>query len=407
MTAGFSPDRSDPETLDCAASAEVEAPVHDPATTLASLGAPQVEVVRTEEAMNGLAPHWDLVLASSRCNNVFLTWAWISTWWQVYGGRQRLHIIVVRAGDGTIIGIAPLKRRRLGPLGGDVVSFLGTGSDVTPEYLDFIIVEGLEALVLGMVVRELVEDPTIAAIDLYPVADDSANIAYVTGALAERPGVLKRRKGAVCPFLALPPTIEDFRLSRSRNYRKKIGEFERRCDRGLSARLRQTSTHAEVAADLATLKALHRMRWNGRSRAFRSEQYLEFHKRFARLAFDRGWLRLYSLETAATPMAVVYGFLYKGRYYFYQSGRDPRFTRQRPGLVLMHKVIQEAIREGAAVFDFLSGDEAYKNRWANGRLFGFRISYWKSTSAWAVSMCRDGLATMVKVPRRLFPAETD
>jgi CelD/BcsL family acetyltransferase involved in cellulose biosynthesis len=405
VTTRYGPDRVVAGAPASAASVELEPPAVESPQPVAA--APWVEVVRTQEALNQLAADWDLVLESSRTNNVFLTWSWISTWWHVYGGRQRLHVIVVRAGDGTIIGIAPLKRTRLGPFGGDIVSFIGTGSDVTPEYLDFIVVEGLEPLVLGMIVRELLEDAAIAAIDLYPVADDSANVAYVTEALVEQPGVLKRRQGAVCPFLALPPTVEEFRLNRSRNYRKKLGEYERRCDRGLSARLRRASTHAEVTHDLATLKGLHRKRWNGRSRAFRSTQYLEFHRRFARLALDRGWLRLYSLETAATTMAVVYCFLYQSRYYFYQSGRDPRFTHQRAGLVLMHKVIQESIRDGAAVFDFLSGDEAYKGRWATGRRFGYRVSYWKSTSAWAVSMCHHGLATMAKMPGRLLPSGTE
>jgi hypothetical protein len=73
----------------------------------------------------------------------------------------------------------------------------------------------------------------------------------------------------------------------------------------------------------------------------------------------------------------------------------------------MHKVIQESIRDGAAVFDFLSGDEAYKGRWATGRRFGYRVSYWKSTSAWAVSMCHHGLATMAKMPGRLLPSGTE
>jgi len=401
VTAGRTPGETVPPILTQSAHADSAVA---PARSASELSPPRLEVVCTPEALDQLAGDWDLVLASSRVNNIFLTWAWISTWWHVYGGNFRLHVIVVRAGDGTIIGIAPLKRARLGPFGGDVVTFIGTGSDITPEYLDFIVVEGLEALVIGMVVGQLLADPGIAAIDLAPVADDSMNGAYVDTALAAEGGVLKRRKGAVCPFLTLPSTVERFKLSRSRNYRKKLGEFERRCDRALRARLRRTTTPAELIHDLGTLEALHNARWNGRSRAFRSRQYSDFHRQFAGRALDHGWLRLYALETSDTPMAMVYCFFYEGRYYFYQSGRDPRFTQQRAGLVLMHKVIQEAIRDGATVFDFLSGEEAYKDRWATGRLFGYRITYWKSRRAWAVSMCRHGLATMTKLRRRLFMA---
>ena len=60
--------------------------------------------------------------------NVFLTWAWASTWWQHFGaGRddRELHVVVVRDGA-TVVGLAPLFRSRVGsgPLASTVLQRL-------------------------------------------------------------------------------------------------------------------------------------------------------------------------------------------------------------------------------------------------------------------------------------------
>ena len=51
--------------------------------------------------------------------------------------------------------------------------------------------------------------------------------------------------------LTLPTTIEQFHRTRSRNYRKKVGEFERLCDRLPNSRLRMAALGApHVAAEI-------------------------------------------------------------------------------------------------------------------------------------------------------------
>jgi hypothetical protein len=332
---------------------------------------------------------------------VFLTWEWVSTWWRIYGADDQLYVLVVRSEERTIIGLAPL-RRIPGSFGADSIAFIGAGSDVIPEYLDFIVKVGWEVPVVQATIGQLLEDGDIAGLELQPVASRSTTIAHALNLLAICPGVLKTQPGPVCPFLTLPMSVEQFHSTRSRNYRKKIGEFERRCDRTLSARFRVAATSEETSRDLETLTRLHAVRWDGASRAFQSRQYVEFHERFAQLALQRGWLRLYSLESGDATMAMLYCYCYDRRYYFYQSGRDPHFAKHRVGLVLMHKVILEAIREQAKSFDFLSGDEAYKYRWATGTTHGSRIHYWKSAAGWAVSTWRNQIAAISRVPRRFL-----
>jgi CelD/BcsL family acetyltransferase involved in cellulose biosynthesis len=57
----------------------------------------------------------------------------------------------------------------------------------------------------------------------------------------------------------------------------------------------------------------------------------------------------------------MYNIVWNNKIYFYQSGRDTSIpSRQRPGVVLIAKVLQRAIEAGRREFDFLGGDSPYK-----------------------------------------------
>jgi CelD/BcsL family acetyltransferase involved in cellulose biosynthesis len=129
------------------------------------------------------------------------------------------------------------------------------------------------------------------------------------------------------------------------------------------------------------LADLHHKRWGGKSRAFRSEGYITFHNALAKKLLKKKRLRLHFIEQSEKPIAAFYGFRYNHCYYYYQSGRDLAFSRYHLGYVLMNHCIQEAINEGAAIFDFLTGTEEYKYRWANDCKRNYQICAYRDRNA--------------------------
>ena len=339
-----------------------------------------IDLVATERGLEALQEEWNPLLKSSSADTLFLTWEWISTWWQVYGQLDVLHVLTARLPDGRLVGIAPLRRVKRGVRAVwryDSIEFIGHGGDVTPEYLDIIAAPGHEATVVDAFAHKLCADDTIDAIDLRPSSAASATIARLEARLRSNGGQVTRLPDSVCPVLSLPDTPEAFLAGRSRNYRKKMGEYERACRRDLQATVRTSRTQEEVSRDMDVLVDLHHRRWDGSSRSFQSPEYIEFHRCLGRTLFGRGWIRLFSLESGSSTIASLYCFSYGGRYYYYQAGRDPFYTKHRVGLVLMHKVIQEAIKEGATLFDFLRGEEPYKFHWATHTVANVRLVYRK------------------------------
>jgi CelD/BcsL family acetyltransferase involved in cellulose biosynthesis len=353
-------------------------------TSLAVAATFKIDVIHDATQFSELRSEWNAVLQASRANTIFLTWEWVATWWEVYGRDGLLYVIVARDRDGHLIGIAPF-HLSAGPLPGlnrrDTLRFIGDGGDVTPEYLDVIAIRDREREVVEAFTHQICEDPEVRAIDLRPLAEDSCVRKWGLSLLSKGSGIVRCLPESECPVLSLPASADAFIASRSHNYRKKLGEYDRRCRRDFHANFRMSRTDEERRRDMASLVKLHQQRWNGHSSSFRSAKYISFHEKLSSRLLERGWLRLFSIDSSSAPAAVLYCFAHCGRYSFYQAGRDPIFQKHRVGLVIMHKAILEAISEGATVFDFLRGTEQYKYRWAQANVSSLRLVYWKNLRA--------------------------
>jgi CelD/BcsL family acetyltransferase involved in cellulose biosynthesis len=117
---------------------------------------------------------------------------------------------------------------------------------------------------------------------------------------------------------------------------------------------------------MAALVTFHDRRYVGRggSTTFITPALRAFHDEVTRRALDRGWLRMFVLRVNDTLAAVMYGFMYNRRFYFYQHGFDDRYQQHSIGLVVMGLSVRAAIDEGADEFDMLWGVEPYKWLWA-------------------------------------------
>src|ERR1044071_4898076 len=97
-----------------------------------------VQTIQDIAELRRLGPAWNALLARSGSDCIFLTWEWISTWWEIFGASHRLLVLVAREG-GELRGIAPLmigrsRRHNRSPLLRRLM-FIGQDSDVYPEYL--------------------------------------------------------------------------------------------------------------------------------------------------------------------------------------------------------------------------------------------------------------------------------
>jgi CelD/BcsL family acetyltransferase involved in cellulose biosynthesis len=151
--------------------------------------------------------------------------------------------------------------------------------------------------------------------------------------------------------------------SRSSNLRAQVRARERRLRAAHDVEFRLVSDAATLAADLATLFRLHRLRWPA-SPFFADLE--AFHREFAAVALERGWLRLWLLELDGRPAAAWLGYRFAGVESYYQAGRDPAFERESVGFVLLAQTLRAAAEDGVDEYRFLRGAEPFKFRFSTG-----------------------------------------
>jgi CelD/BcsL family acetyltransferase involved in cellulose biosynthesis len=326
----------------------------------------QIDVLTRPEEFVALRGEWTELLDDSAANTLFLTWEWLHTWWTHLGGDRRLSLITVRSA-GRLLAIAPLAQHSWRPSALQFVpqlELLGSG-DVGSDYLDLIVRRGAEPAVAAALGEELVARR--ALVQLPQLANGHSVAAGVASLLQRRGWQLRIARTDVCPYIALEGhTFDSYLATLGSSHRYNFRRRLRQLQRGFDVQFRCITTEEDRREALATLVSLHNGRWTprGGSTAFYEPDLLAFHDELGRLTLDRGWLRLFVLSLDGRPAAALYGFAYRGKFYFYQAGFDPACARYSVGLVTMGLSIEQAVAEGLSEYDLLHGDEQYKFLWA-------------------------------------------
>jgi len=143
-----------------------------------------------------------------------------------------------------------------------------------------------------------------------------------------------------------------------------LGRATRKLEREHEVRRRPAATDpAGLDADLDKLFALHDARWPGGT-VF-STRDRAFHRDFARLAQDRGWLALTFLEVDGEDVAAVYDLRFGDAELQYQQGRLPAWDARSVGTIALLGALRSACEDGLREYRFLRGDEEYKYRYAD------------------------------------------
>jgi hypothetical protein len=78
-----------------------------------------------------------------------------------------------------------------------------------------------------------------------------------------------------------------------------------------------------------------------------------------------GWLRAYVLWIGSAPVAFGLGYRHGRTYYGHHVGYDPDISKLQPGIYLHTEVMADLLSDGICRFDFLPGDNLYKQRMSN------------------------------------------
>ena len=327
-----------------------------------------VEEITNSKDFMKLAPAWNNLLSKSSADTIFLTWEWISNWWQVYENNKELYVLTLKDNENTLIGIAPLYIRKNKILKGfpvNEVRFLGTGEDVSPDYLDFIIEQGREAEALDAFLKHLELKNQWDVLNLTDMLSTSCNISFLTEAAQNGKFTIRQSDCATCPYIALPSSWEEYVSTLSANTRYNVKRRIKNIERDFTVRYFVWEDFEMLDDAMERLAHLHNKRWEEKEcrHSFSSNEYVLFHKAVAKDFAKQGWLHLSCLELNGEIVGMLYDYRYGDNISYYQAGFDPAFHKYSPGLVLRAYVIRRAIDEGIKEVDLLKGAYDFKYMW--------------------------------------------
>jgi CelD/BcsL family acetyltransferase involved in cellulose biosynthesis len=336
-------------------------------TTLAPQSVTTVAAISTNDAWCGLASEWPGLFASSPTAAPALDWDWLRTWWDIYGhGRAALRVLTVRRA-GQLIGALPLYGAASW-LGLRRLRFLSTGENsieaTHAEYLDLLHVPGQARACLDAL-REWLEAERSSwdELEFGPLAANSPLLSWRSQGFS---GCRAWTRAAdVCPIADLENGFESYLQRLSANSRQQA----RRLLRALQpngAVFTLAADSAEADQLFAELIQLHQERWQalGLPGSFAAPRFTAFHQALARAWVPNGKAVLARLSLAGQTAAVLYGFIVRDKFDFYQSGvkADPGGPLRSAG-VAAHLLLMRLLSErGIRRYDFLGGVCSYKER---------------------------------------------
>lgn len=338
----------------------------------------QVHSISQWDDIAPLARSWNELCA----DNFMLSTFWLGAWWQAFGEqrnaqlspveRSKLSVGRVEDAGGKVCGFVPgfVSRSLLGR----TFRLLGSGTACS-DYLRLLSPPS-GSLDIGRAAGDWLTSRNfrlqygrLDAVELEGCSGDDLSIKSLAKQLEIAGWNIERQSLEGAWRLPLPNSWDVYEKSLPKSRRRKVNKAKRLLTEG-TVKYTAVSTPEELDRFWPDFVALHQKRRTalGQAGCFADPHFFVFLYQAAQrlLTARRGWLSL--LFNAGRPVAASLIFTADRTAYMYQSGMDVDRADLEPGHLINTFSLQTAIESGYQWFDFLRGDEPYKEGWNAERI---------------------------------------
>jgi len=334
--------------------------------------------VTTEEEFYALRKEWQELVERSTDADIFLTWEWMSSWWSSCSADGKLYLIAFREASGKLVGIAPfqIKKDRLVGLPCRKLCFMG---EPHSDRLGFLACGDRKAL------EKSVADILAAEKNEWDVVylDQIDDHEYLFACLKKHGLFTIKESSALCPYLRISGTWEDYYKGLSRKFKKDMKHKYNKLERLGRWSFTVKKDPGTILGKMPELKGVEKKsRKYGSDKAFLShESNLKFLSLLISVSSAHEWVDLSLIEVNGRIICYLLGFRYRGRYLAYNMAYDEYFHQASPGKLLLNERIKWCFenRDKIHEFDFLRGDSYIKSLWTENRRENSRIIVFKTT----------------------------
>lgn len=304
---------------------------------------------------------WNELLANSNADQLFLSWEWQHTWWQIFAmpNQMQLRLLVATDEKNNLVGIAPLylstiatakfiKVRRL--------QFIGncwrTRDTMRTEFLDFISAKDKSAEIIRAMFTYIKNSNEWDEFVLVNLRTDSETYRILTNESALPACYVREAEKYPSYFLNTDSDFNGYLNSLGKNTRLRI--FNRRKILESLGQITFRIDHQNIDHNFELLNRLHSLRWG--YPAFLNQR-LEFNKSVANLLANRNGLCFSILSISNKPVSIQYNYELVNHIYNIQAGFDQSIhSKIAPGYLHFGYALEQAFNSKTTCYDFLAGE---------------------------------------------------
>ncbi len=335
----------------------------------------RVECIREAAKLESLKVDFDRLSRGATMQRL----SWLMPWWKSFAANYKLHVLVAYRGE-SVSGILPLAESTLAVTGRCLV-FMGSGKTCSDDLGILADLADAEEVAEAFA-NWLVRSPDCCRwdhLDLDGVREDNSTMAYFGRSLEVLTGSsIERKPSPNCWETSLQGGLDTFRSRLTKRARKIVREAEAAIDSG-KADFEIAQTREQAMEFLVEIERMHQARWKvrGIDGCFSRKEFACFLSE----AIDNMWQDPWaatdgegndgaSKQRALVGLVRFDGAVAAGAICFrnrdsvamYLVGMNPELAENRPGWMLNTCFIKHAVELGCSSFDFLRGDEEYKER---------------------------------------------
>ncbi len=337
--------------------------------------------------------------------SAFMSWEWIKNWMKYFSENREMQLVYAEDSNGHPIAMLPIMIEPATAMGFSIASkiqILGSDSLACSEHLGFLLREDADTTIIDDLLSFLWKQHRGNSYLLFSEMDSLSRDAKIIIDWTQNTNVRQqiKTKGG-CWQTQLPDSWDEFLAKLSSNFRQQIRRSIRKIDNSPSLSAQQITDRNEVraAADKLAELNLKRMSGKGVNSCFNSAEMRDF---FIDMTADmvcanKAWMDV--IYSDGEIVAATLHLVDSTSTAYYQGGFNEGFAKLRPMVVLFGKAIQRAIDNNCEIYDFLGGNEAYKQRW------GAALQQYSTISALPDSPARNSMIQLFELYHRAKTAK--
>jgi hypothetical protein len=317
---------------------------------------------------------WNNLLEKSTSNNIFLTFEWLYSWWNIFSNdRKKLFILNIYKNN-TLVGIAPwyINNMKHGPFSQKRFEFIGS-PEAGSDYLDVICMAG-EEINISHTLYKYIHNIFKEWDSLY-FYDFPANSMFFMNFIYELDKDGKYyvlNTASYCPIINLPNNIEEYKSSMTSKRQKKIDwQINKLGQKG-------KITIDDIICNGSEKYIDEYFDFYENVRNINNEKLRMFVKHYDKYLGKNSTIQIITLKQDEIKLASILHLLYGKSKYNYLVATNKNYDKNiSVGEILIYECINNSIKANIIKYDFLKGEEPYKFKWSNDGKRSLSIMYYK------------------------------